>query len=179
MSRAWLLILTASALIALGTRPAETQAQAVQPPPARLQPDAASGRSHSPTAARSFRPAVTRPSFTCVEDAFTMCLNNHRFEVVATFDTSQGQSGSAEMVRLTDDSGYMWFFASSNIEAVVKVLNGCGLNNEYWFFAGGLTNVHVVITVTDSVTGASVSYENPQNTAFQPIQDTSALDVCP
>lgn len=176
MSRAWLSILSVSALVALGTRPAETQAHAVQPPAASLQPGAAIARTH---AARSFRPSATRPSFTCVEDAFTMCLNGGRFEVIATFDTTQGQSGSAEMVRLTDDSGYMWFFASSNIEAVVKVLNGCGLNSAYWFFAGGLTNVHVLITVTDSITGASVSYENPQNTAFQPIQDTDALEVCP
>jgi hypothetical protein len=163
MSRVWLPILSITFLVALGTRPAETQAKAVRPP----------------LGSRSSRPAVTRPAFTCVEDAFTMCLNGGRFEVVATFDTSQGQSGSAEMVRLTDDSGYMWFFTASNIEAVVKVLDGCGLNSRYWFFAGGLTNVHTVITVTDSVTGASAAYENPQNTAFQPIQDTDALAVCP
>jgi hypothetical protein len=122
---------------------------------------------------------VARPAFTCVEDAFTMCLNGGRFEVVASFDTTQGQSGAAEMVRLTDDSGYMWFFTSSNIEAVIKVLNGCGLNSAYWVFAGGLTDVHTLITVTDSVTGISVTYENPQKTAFQPIQDTDALAVCP
>jgi hypothetical protein len=125
------------------------------------------------------RPAAIRQSFTCVEDAFTMCLNGHRFEVVATFDTNQGQSGSAETVRLTDDSGYMWFFNATNIEVVIKVLNACALNNEYWVFAGGLTNVHVLITVTDSITGAAVQYENPQNTTYQPIQDTNALDVCP
>jgi hypothetical protein len=128
---------------------------------------------------RRATPAATTASFTCVEDAFTMCLYGGRFEVVATFDAPTGQSGNAEMVRLTDDSGYMWFFTSSNIEVVAKVLNGCVLNTEYWFFAGGLTNVHVLITVTDSITGASVQYENLQNTAFRPIQDTSALDVCP
>jgi hypothetical protein len=162
MSRAWLPILSITLLVALGTQPAETQAKAVRP-----------------VATRSFRPAVARPAFTCVEDAFTMCLNGGRFEVVASFDTTQGQSGAAEMVRLTDDSGYMWFFTSSNIEAVIKVLNGCGLNSAYWVFAGGLTDVHTLITVTDSVTGISVTYENPQKTAFQPIQDTDALAVCP
>jgi len=162
MSRAWLPILALTALVALGAGPAEAQTKAARP-----------------LARKALRPAATRQSFTCVEDAFTMCLNGGRFEVVASFDTTQGLSGDAEMVRLTDDSGYMWFFASSNIEAVLKVLNGCGLNNEYWVFAGGLTNVHVVITVTDSITGASARYENPQDTAFQPIQDTSALAVCP
>jgi len=163
MSRAWFLTLSITALMALGAGAAEaqTQTKAVRPP-----------------AHKATRPAATPQSFTCVEDAITMCLNGGRFEVFATFDTPT-TSGNAKMVRLTDDSGYMWFFASSNIEAVVKVLNGCALNTEYWFFAGGLTNVHVVITVTDSITGASVQYVNPQNTPFQPIQDTAALDVCP
>lgn len=162
MSRAWLPILSLTALVAFGAGPAEAQTKAARP-----------------LARKSLRPTATRQSFTCVEDAFTMCLNGGRFEVTATFDTDRGVSGDAEMVRLTDDSGYMWFFSSSNIEAVLKVLNGCGLNNEYWIFVGGLTNVHVVITVTDSITTASARYENPQDTAFQPIQDTSALTVCP
>jgi type II secretory pathway pseudopilin PulG len=182
MSRVKLTILSVAALTALaaaapGVRRAEAQqAQAAHQPVASLQQAAASAGLH---AARSVRPAATRQSFTCTEDAFTMCLSGGRFEVVAHFDTPQGQSGAAWQVRLTDDSGYMWFFSSSNIEVVAKVLNGCGLDNAYWFFAGGLTNVHVLITVTDSITGAAVTYENLQNTAFQPIQDTDALEVCP
>ncbi|MBV8203137.1 MAG: hypothetical protein JOZ15_21185, partial [Acidobacteria bacterium] len=54
----------------------------------------------------------------------------------------------------------------------------CALNQHFWVFAGGLTNVHVVIKVTDTQTGAVKTYTNPQNTAFQPLQDTSALP-CP
>ncbi|MBV8200819.1 MAG: hypothetical protein JOZ15_09375 [Acidobacteria bacterium] len=173
------MILSVAALAALGAvggRPAEAQMHPLRPAATGPQQGAAGARSHG---AKSWRPAATRQSFTCVEDAFTMCLNGGRFEVVATFDTNQGQSGSAEMVRLTDDSGYMWFFQSSNIEAVLKVLNGCGIDSAYWVFAGGLTNVHVLITVTDSITGTAATFENPQQTAFQPIQDTDALEVCP
>jgi hypothetical protein len=65
------------------------------------------------------------------------------------------------------------------VEAVTKVLNGCPLNNRYWVFAGGLTNVRTVISVTDTQTGATKSYINPQGVAFQPIQDTSAFATCP
>ena len=36
-----------------------------------------------------------------------------------------------------------WFFQAENVEAVVKVLNGCGINDRYWVFAGGLTDVKV------------------------------------
>ena len=51
---------------------------------------------------------------------------------------------TAGAVKLADDSGYVWFFADeNNVEAVFKVLDGCFINQNYWFFAGGLTNVEV------------------------------------
>lgn len=114
----------------------------------------------------------------CVPTSTAMCLLGDRFKVEATFQTANGNSGQAQAVKLTDDSGYLWFFAASNVEAIVKVLNGCALGNHYWVFAGGLTNVHTHIKVTDTQTGAFRTYENPLNTPFQPLQDTSALP-CP
>jgi hypothetical protein len=99
--------------------------------------------------------------------------------VTATYADTEGQSGSAQTVSLTDDTGYLWFFAPSNVESVVKVLNGCGVNGHYWVFAGGLTNVNVHLTVTDMKTNKSVTYTNPQNTEFKPVQDTSAFATCP
>jgi hypothetical protein len=115
----------------------------------------------------------------CSNTATTMCLNYGRFSVSATWEESSGQSGAANMVQLTEDTGEMWFFDSSNIEAEVKVIDGCGLGGHYWVFAGGLTNVKVAITVTDTATGAKQVYHNPQGVAFQPIQDTSAFSTCP
>lgn len=118
-------------------------------------------------------------SFTCTTNDLAVCLLGNRFQVTAQFTAPDGEAGNAHMVKLTDDSAYMWFFTSDNVEVVAKVLNGCALNNAYWFFAGGLTNVQVVINVTDSVSGKITGYHNDQGTAFQPIQDTSALAVCP
>ena len=115
----------------------------------------------------------------CTTGAEELCLANGRFRVTATYADTSGQSGSAQTVALTDDTGYLWFFAASNVEAVVKVLDGCALNNHYWVFAGGLTNVNVKLTVTDTKTNRSVTYTNPQNTEYQPIQDTSAFATCP
>jgi hypothetical protein len=114
----------------------------------------------------------------CVPTTTAMCLQGSRFQVAATFQPPGGATGPAQTVQLTDDSGYLWFFTDSNIEAVVKVLNGCALNQHFWVFAGGLTNVETTITVTDTQTGKMKTYTNPQNKAFQPIQDTSALP-CP
>jgi hypothetical protein len=124
--------------------------------------------------------ATTQPSTSaCVTSPTAMCLNGGRFRVEASFRTSQGQSGQAHAVQLVEDSGYLWFFNPNNIEVVVKVLNACTVNNRYWVFAGGLTNVEVQLIVTDTQTGVQKRYTNPINTAFQPIQDTNALAVCP
>lgn len=115
----------------------------------------------------------------CTAGAEELCLENGRFKVTATYADSGGQAGNAQTVALTDDTGYLWFFAAANVESVVKVINGCGLNNHYWVFAGGLTNVKVQLTVTDTKTNKSMTYTNPQSTEFQPIQDTSAFTTCP
>ena len=66
-----------------------------------------------------------------------------------------------------------------NIELVVKVHDACGLFDKWWVFAGGLTDVHVLLTVTDTGPGgSSKTYDNPLGVPFQPIQDTAALP-CP
>jgi hypothetical protein len=115
----------------------------------------------------------------CTPNSTTLCLNNGRFRVTATFLTSAGQSGNATAVPETTDTGMFWFFSSNNIEAIIKVVNGCALNSRYWVFAGGLTNVQVVLTVVDTSNGTTRTYTNPQGTAFQPIQDTNAFATCP
>ncbi len=58
---------------------------------------------------------------------------------------------------------------------IIKVVSSCALNNNFWAFIGGPTNVNADITVIDTLTGAVKNYTNPQGTAFQPIQDTSAF----
>lgn len=116
---------------------------------------------------------------TCTPSATEMCLNNDRYRVQALYMTNAGLNGQAHAVELTSDSGYLWFFDSTNIEVVVKVLNGCTSNDRYWVFASGLTNVRVTLAVTDTLLGNTKVYINPLNTAFPPIQDTSAFASCP
>jgi hypothetical protein len=73
----------------------------------------------------------------------------------------------------------LWFFSSVNVETVVKVINACALNNRFWVFAGGLTDVRVDLKVTDTKNGTVKTYVNPLGAPFQPIQDTSAFATCP
>lgn len=115
----------------------------------------------------------------CTASSTALCLStNSRFKVTATWQTSGGQTGTGQTVPLTSDTGYMWFFGPSNVEMVVKVIDACTFNNRFWVFAGGLTDVNVNLTVTDTKTGTVKTYTNPLGIAFQPIQDTNAF-TCP
>ena len=150
-------------------------------PPARRR---GVGRTTARAVPRSFRrtsrsrstPGATEP---CVANATTLCLSNSRYKVQSQWITRDGASGAGQVIPLTGDTGAFWFFSPSNVEMVVKVLNGCGLNSRYWTFAGGLTDVNVILTVTDTQTGAIQTYTNPQGTPFEPIQDTNAFATCP
>jgi hypothetical protein len=116
----------------------------------------------------------------CVADDFTLCLNQDRFQVRADWAT-ESDAGAGHAQLLTDDTGYFWFFNSDNVEMVVKVLDACQPPfDRFWVFAGGLTDVEVTLTVTDTQTGVThPPYFNPLRTPFQPIQDTSAFATCP
>ena len=118
------------------------------------------------------------PSDASAYDPTALCLGKGRFRATAQWTTRDGQTGMGQPVPLTSDTGYFWFFDRNNVELIVKVLNGCGVNSEFWAFAGGLTDVKVVLTITDTLTGAVQTYNNPQGTAFLPIQDTSAFATC-
>lgn len=104
-------------------------------------------------------------------------LRNGRFHVTLTWSTAQS-NGTGHPVSLTDESGYFWFFNQSNVEVLVKVIDGCTLNDRFWVFAAGLTDVHAVITVVDTLANETQTYENFQGTAFAPIQDTDAFATC-
>jgi virginiamycin B lyase len=116
----------------------------------------------------------------CTPNTQTLCLNGGRFAVTATFQqTSGGPSAPATAVSLTDDTGYFWFFDPTNIEMVTKLLNGCSINGNYWFFGAGLTNVGVSVFVQDLQSGTMKPYMNTFGTSFAPVQDTSAFHTCP
>jgi hypothetical protein len=123
--------------------------------------------------------AVAETAGPCAPGSTSLCLSGGRFRVEAAWRTPDGQTGAGQAVPLTADTGYFWFFGESNVEMVIKVLNACGLNSRFWVYAGGLTNVQVDVTVTDTQTGVAKTYHNPQGTAFRPVQDTSAFATCP
>ena len=114
-------------------------------------------------------------SDTCTSTSTALCLVEGRFRVELAWRTPDGNSGQAMGDFLSEDTGYFYFFTKNNVEAVVKVLDGCGINGTFWVFLAGLTNVQVDITITDTVTGQVRTWRNPQGTLFQPVGDTQAF----
>jgi hypothetical protein len=124
----------------------------------------------------------TQPGGPCTPNATTLCIDNQagdrRFKVQVSF-TSPQLSGNGNAIPLSslgvNAGGLFWFFGPTNPELLVKVLNGCGLNNRFWVFWSAGTDAGLTLTVTDTVRGTSKSYTNPQGTAAKPVQDTNAL----
>ena len=93
-----------------------------------------------------------------------------------------GNEDSGKMVPIpatVDDSGLFYFFDEDNWEMLLKVLNGCGINNHYWVFAAATTNVEYTLTVTDTATGEKRQYVNPLGVSAAAITDTEAFATCP
>ncbi len=94
-----------------------------------------------------------------------LCLAGGRFEVRAHWKNhlQEGDFGKATSapIGVSDESGMFWFFNSSNIELVVKTLDGRGINGHYWVFFGALSNVEYWVTVRDTRGGGRRTYHNP------------------
>ena len=71
--------------------------------------------------------------------------------------------------------GLMWFFSLDNPELLVKVLNGCSIDNRFWVYISAGTNVGVDLFVEDTHTGEVVEYHNADLTPFPTVQDVYGL----
>jgi ELWxxDGT repeat protein len=97
----------------------------------------------------------------CQPSPTTLCLGGGRFKVEAAWRDFAGNTGTGQAVPLSADTGYFWFFNPENVETVVKVLDGRGVNGHRWVFYGALSNVEYDLTVTDTETGLTRRYFNP------------------
>ncbi|MEM7588106.1 MAG: YCF48-related protein, partial [Acidobacteriota bacterium] len=96
----------------------------------------------------------------CVESESVVCLGEGgRFRVETGWRDFVGATGSGETVTIPDvglaeseDSSLFYFFSDDNWELLIKVLDGCAINDRFWVFAAATTNVEYTITVTDTLT---------------------------
>jgi len=165
------------------SRPRQTPRPVVLPSPAwpqlnRLTPLALAPRAPAAVLFGRTRSAAAHAG-PCTPGPDVLCLRGGRFRVTSEWQTPQGSEGHGRAVQLTPDTGYFWFFRDGNVEEVVKVLDACDLDQRFWVFAAGLTNVRVVTTVTDTLRDQTRTYVNDQGRAFRPLQDTNAFSTCP
>ena len=121
-------------------------------------------------------PARVSAQTVCSPTPTVLCLQGSRFRAEVTWTAPGFGSGPGRAVPLTGDTGYFWFFSNSNVELMVKVLDGRAVNRHFWVFFGALSDVGYTLTVTDLQTGAREVFTNPRGrlasvsdiTAFNP-----------
>ena len=119
----------------------------------------------------------------CTPTATTACIDNapgdKRFEVRVSYTSQSRGSGQAAAIPLATlgvgRGAAFTFFSSDNPEMLLKVLDGCSLNDRFWIFYAATTNVGFTVTVTDMLAGGVKTYTNALGTAAPPVQDTAAL----
>ncbi|HEV3457964.1 MAG TPA: right-handed parallel beta-helix repeat-containing protein [Thermoanaerobaculia bacterium] len=127
-------------------------------------------------------PAAAGP---CVPSAATLCIDDRagdrRWQIGVSFHTAQGGglAGSGNAIALGSlgvaRGGLFWFFSSDNPEMLIKVLDACTLNQQFWVFYSATTNVGFTVEVVDTSTGRTRTYANQDGTAAPPLQDTAAF----
>ena len=105
------------------------------------------------------------------------CVQDDRFEITVSA-VANGETVMGVANDLTGDTDWFSFFDPSNVEVFVKVPSGtCGINNRWWIFAGGATDLDLTVRVRDTQTGLVQTYTSTGT--FTAINDTSAFESCP
>ncbi len=109
----------------------------------------------------------------CLPGEKVLCLGeNNRFEVKVHWMDFIGQMDDADAVTIGKrDSGLFYFFDENNIEMLIKVLDGCAINNHFWVFYAATTNVAFHLEVRDTLTGLVKAYDNALGTDAPPVLD--------
>ncbi len=109
-----------------------------------------------------------------------LVLHGGRFRVEVAWTDFAGNKGAGRVVPGAGaESGLFWYFSPGNWELLLKVLDACAYNGRWWVLGAAATNVHYVITVRDTLTGDTWTYENPLGNRSPAILDTDAFDACP
>jgi len=122
----------------------------------------------------------------CVPSDTVMCIDHQlagdrRFRATLAFQTSQsgGVAGDGQEIPLDDKGvargGLFWFFTPDNPEVVLKILDGCAVNDRFWVYFSAATNVGFTLTIRDTKSGTEKVYTNADLRSPQPVQDVNAF----
>ena len=114
---------------------------------------------------------------------YVVCLENG-FRVRIAYQDPSGvwRSRARRHSDSSRDSAIFYFFDPKNAEVVVKVLNGCRINQHWWVYSAPLTDLAYRVEITPATGGVrwwetfrGVPLETPGFTAVLAIMDTKAF----
>ena len=116
-----------------------------------------------------FSPTTTAPPIFprsgegCRPGPTTLCLLDQRLAVEVSWTNPfvEGMSGRGQVIQGSDGSGMFWFFDPSNLELIVKAVDGTTANGYLWLFYGALSDIEYQLDITDTLTGTTRTYYNP------------------
>ncbi len=127
-----------------------------------------------PPQSRGSSPGAPRGAVTeCAPSTTRLCFFD-RFAAEVRWRDFASQEGVGRELELRGDTQAFWFFAPSNPELFVKMIDGRAVNGSYWLFFGSLSNVEFELEVTDLQTGAVRRYANPSG-EFASVSDIDAF----
>ncbi len=107
------------------------------------------------------------------------CLDGERFRVEVAWRDADGNAWPAQPTSFgSDDAHVFTFFDPANWEMMVKVLDGCAINDRFWIYAAASTDVGFEIEVTDTWTGRRKIHRSPAGAPAPAITDGSAFATC-
>ena len=128
------------------------------------------------TASMTFLVEAAEPAGSCVADDETRCLGDSRFAVTVDWRAAGGEEGAAAVAHAgPNDSEMFWFFDRNNWEVLVKVLDGCAVNDRFWVFAASTTDLGYLIRVEDTVSGEVKEYRAEPGAPAAAITDMEAF----
>lgn len=128
----------------------------------------------------------------CTPNAQTACVMGNRFRVTVAWTNrfvTPAKSGTGKVIKyaenkpkVTPEYGamseiayfYMFDEAPTDIETIVRMINGVGINDKYWVLVTGFANCEYTVTITDTKTCKTWTRTNPNGT-YPMIVDVNAF----
>jgi hypothetical protein len=115
-------------------------------------------------------------SFSVIAPALELDLLQKRFR--ATLQRGAPGTAVATAVRLTEESGYFWFFDRDNAEVTLKMLDGRSVNGHFWVYAASMTDLPFTLTITDLASpGCDLGHCAVQTYSSPAGKNTNFLDI--
>ncbi len=124
--------------------------------------------------------SVRRPATpTACQAGGVLCLQDGRFQARLDWTDFEARQGNGFALQRSVHSGTFLFLDPENLSLFLRILDGCSTNGAYWVFAAADTTIRYSLTITDTETGATQTFSNPERNASAAIVEYQAFTTCP